>query len=57
MVDLSSDINNTPKTVLQGGKNRAENDIGSTIECDVRSCQVKTTIVKCKKGATKRIEI
>ena len=35
MYDLSSVVNNTPKKILQGQNNRAEIDIGNTIEYDV----------------------
>ena len=49
MCNLGSDVNNTPKQILQGRKIREEIDIFNTIEYDVISYQVKTTIVKCTK--------
>ena len=39
-------MNNTPKKILQGWKTGAEIDIVNTIEYDVKSYQVKATIVK-----------
>ena len=50
MCNLSSDINNTSKKILEGRKTRSEIDTGNTIEYDVKLYQVKT------KGATKSIE-
>ena len=49
MCDLSSDVNNTPKTNDQSVKTRAEIYIGNAIEYDVKSYQVTTTILKFTK--------
>ena len=46
MRDLISDINNTSKTNTPRLKNPKEIDIGNTIEYNVKSCQVKKTIMK-----------
>ena len=46
MCNLISDVNNTPKKILQGQNIWAEIDIGNTKEYGVISYQVKMTIVK-----------
>ena len=41
MCDLSRDVNNTPKTMLQGQNTQAYIDMCNTIEYDVRSYRFK----------------
>ena len=57
MCDLISDLNNTPKKILQGWKNRAEIDIGNTKEYDVKTYQVKTTILNFTKAQQKGLKL
>ena len=49
MCNLNCDINNTPKTILQGWKTQSEIDIGDIIGYYVKSYQVKLTKDKCTK--------
>ena len=46
MYKLSSDVNKTPKKVLKARQTWAEMYIGNNIEYDVKSSQVKVTILK-----------
>ena len=55
MCNLSSDVNNKPKTNTLGSKYLVEIDIGNTIQYDVKSYQVKMTIVNLQ-GYDKSIE-
>ena len=55
MCNLSSDVNNKPKTNTLGSKYLVEIDIGNTIQYDVKSYQVKMTIVNLQ-GYDKIIE-
>ena len=57
MWNLSSDVNNTPKKILQVQKTQSEIDMGNTIEYDMKSYQVKTTIIKCKKVRQKGLNL
>ena len=45
--DLSSDVNNTPTINSQNVKYSERIDMGNTLEYNVKSYQVKTTIVNC----------
>ena len=56
MCKLNSDVNNTPNKILQGWKTLAEIDMGNTIEYDVKSYQVKTTVVKCTRVQLKGLK-
>ena len=49
MCDFSINVNNTPKKKAKNVRTRSEIYIGNIIEYDVKSYQVKTTIVKCTK--------
>ena len=51
MCDLSIDINN-----IHGWKNRAEIDVGNSIEYDVKSYQVKKNYSKFYQSTTEMIE-
>ena len=48
-----SDVNNTHKKNAQIEKDQAKIGIGNTIEYDVKSYQVKITILKCTKVCIK----
>ena len=56
MCNFSSDVYNTHKKI-QGRKTRAEIDIGNTIEYDVKSYQVKMTIIRCKNVRQKGLKL
>ena len=49
MCNLSSDVNNTTKKILQGQNTRAEIGKCNTTEYGLKSYYAKLTIVKCAK--------
>ena len=57
MCGLSSDVNNTLKTNTPRLKTRAEIDVGNSIEYDVKSCQVKRSIVKFTRVQLKELKL
>ena len=57
MWNLGSAINNTTKKILQSQKIRAEIDINNAIEYDVKSYQVKVTVVKFTKVQLKGLKL
>ena len=57
MCNLISDVNNNLKQILQGQNTQAEMDIGNTIEYDVKSYQVKMTIVNCTEVRQKNLKL
>ena len=57
MWNLGSAINNTTKKILKSQKIRAEIDINNTIEYDLKSYQVKVTVVKFTKVRLKGLKL